>query len=103
MNLSGLRLRLVSQLLTDIDIGAESVGFDFVPVKLDKVSPKVPHRCDVSSELCCSGAKQLLLTGPPRRGSRRGYCTGARGHRVARGSELSGLECKIHQLKLRTR
>ena len=39
--------------------------------------------------------------GPPRGGGRRGHCQGARGHRGARGSELSGLECKIHQLKLR--
>ena len=35
------------------------------------------------------------------RGGRRGHCPGARGHRGTRGSELSGLECKIHQLKLR--
>ena len=39
--------------------------------------------------------------GPPRRGGRRGHCPGAREHRGTRGSELSGLECKIHQLKLR--
>ena len=39
--------------------------------------------------------------GPPRGGGRRGHCPGARGHRGTRGSELSGLECKIHQLKLR--
>ena len=39
--------------------------------------------------------------GPPRGGGRRGHCSGARGHRGTRGSELSGLECKIHQLKLR--
>ena len=32
---------------------------------------------------------------------RRGHCPGARGHKGTRGSELSGLECKIHQLKLR--
>ena len=38
---------------------------------------------------------------PAERGGRRGHCPGARGHREARGSELSGLECKIHQLKLR--
>ena len=36
-----------------------------------------------------------------RGGGKRGHCPGARGHRGARGSELSGLECKIHQLKLR--
>ena len=36
-------------------------------------------------------------------GGRRGHCPGARGHRGTRGSELSGLECKIHQLKLRAR
>ena len=35
------------------------------------------------------------------RGGRRGHCPGARGHRGTRGFELSGLECKIHQLKLR--
>ena len=33
-----------------------------------------------------------------RGGSRKGHCPGTQG---ARGSELSGLECKIHQLKLR--
>ena len=40
---------------------------------------------------------------PPRppRGGIRGHCPGARGHKGTRGSELSGLECKIHQLKLR--
>ena len=27
------------------------------PVKSDTVSPMVRHRCDVSSELCCPGAK----------------------------------------------
>ena len=27
------------------------------PVKLDTVSPTARHRCDVSSELCCPGAK----------------------------------------------
>ena len=36
-----------------------------------------------------------------REGGRRGHCPGARGFREARGSELSGLKCKIHQLKLR--
>ena len=36
-----------------------------------------------------------------RGGGRRGHCPGARGHRGTRGSALSGLECKIHQLKLR--
>ena len=36
-----------------------------------------------------------------RGGGRRGHCPVARGHRGTRGSELSGLECKIHQLKLR--
>ena len=36
-----------------------------------------------------------------REGGRSGHCPGARGHRGARGSKLSGLERKIHQLKLR--
>ena len=46
----------------------------------------------------------LVFVGPSRtaeRGGRRGHCPGARGHRGTGGSELSGLECKIHQLKLR--
>ena len=38
---------------------------------------------------------------PAERETRSGHCTGARGHTGARGSELSGLECKIYQLKLR--
>ena len=38
------------------------------------------------------------LPGPPRGGAER---VTVRGHRGARGSELSGLECKIYQLKLR--
>ena len=36
-----------------------------------------------------------------RGGGRKGHCPGARRHRGCQGSELSGLECKIHQLKLR--
>ena len=43
-------------------------------------------------------------SGPPRGGGgggRRGHYPGARGHKGARGSKLSGLECNIHQLKLR--
>ena len=38
--------------------------------------------------------------GPPR-GGRRSHCPGGLGHRGARDSELSGLECEIRQLKLR--
>ena len=38
--------------------------------------------------------------GPPRGRDRRGHCPWARGHGGARGSELSGLAFKIHQLKL---
>ena len=43
----------------------------------------------------------LTMGRPAEREGRRGHCSEARGYRGARGSELSGLECKIHQLKLR--
>ena len=33
------------------------MGFIPGPVKTDKLSPTARHRCDVSSELCCPGAK----------------------------------------------
>ena len=39
-----------------------------------------------------------MEAGPPRGGAEG---VTVRGHRGTRGSELSGLECKIHQLKLR--
>ena len=42
-----------------------------------------------------------MWTGPPRGEGRRDHCPGAQKHRGTRGSELSGLECKIHLLKLR--
>ena len=35
------------------------------PVKLDTVSPTIRHRCDVSSELCCPGAKPRRWAPPP--------------------------------------
>ena len=35
------------------------------------------------------------------RGGQKGSLSGGPGTQGARGSELSGLECKIHQLKLR--
>ena len=41
------------------------------------------------------------LSRPAERGGRRGHCPSVRGHMGARGSELSGLECKIDQFKLR--
>ena len=36
-----------------------------------------------------------------REGGQKASLSGVRGHRGTRGSELLGLECKIHQLKLR--
>ena len=36
---------------------ARGHGFDSGEVKSDPVSPTARHRCDVSSELCCPGAK----------------------------------------------
>ena len=44
------------------------------------------------------GIKSVLEPGPPIGGAEG---VTVRGHRGTRGSELSGLECKIHQLKLR--
>ena len=38
-------------------IGAGGVGFDFWVGQIGTVSAAVPDRCDVSSELCFSGAK----------------------------------------------
>ena len=37
--------------------GAEGLGFDSRAGQMDTVSPTTRHRCDVSSELCCPGAK----------------------------------------------
>ena len=45
--------------------------------------------------------KCLLLQSGPSRGGAEGVTV--RGHRGARGLELSGLECKIYELKLRMR
>ena len=61
----------------------------------------------IKSRFSQGGAKILPGEAAPplartaERGGRRGHCPGARGHRGTRGSELLGLECKIHQLKLR--
>ena len=38
-------------------IGAGGLGFDSRAGQIDTVSPTTRHRCDVSSELCCPGAK----------------------------------------------
>ena len=48
---------LVSAVVQDIAIGAEGVGSIPGPVKSDTVSLPARHRCDVSSELCCRGAR----------------------------------------------
>ena len=40
-----------------IKIDLEIIGSLPGSVKSDTVSPAVRHRCDVSSELCCSGVK----------------------------------------------
>ena len=39
-----------------IAVGVGSVGSIPLQVKSDTVSPTACHRCDVSSELCCSSA-----------------------------------------------
>ena len=44
-------------MIKDIAIGAEGLDFDSLPVKLETVLPTAHHRCDVSLELRCSGAK----------------------------------------------
>ena len=49
------------------------------------------------------GSRQLTPLPPPRPVERGAEGVTVRGHMGARGSELSGLENKIHQLKLRTR
>ena len=50
-----------------------------------------------TANLRCKNKSNLdyIRPGPPRGGGQRDHCPGAR------GSKLSGLECKIHQLKLR--
>ena len=59
--------------------------------KVDIISHSTPISFDVL----------LHMSRTAERGGRRGHCPGARGHRGTRSSELSGLECKLHQLKLR--
>ena len=41
----------------DFAISASGLGFDSRPVRSNTVTPTTCHRCDVSSELCCPGAK----------------------------------------------
>ena len=50
---------LVSSVFKHIATGAVSLGFNSRLVKSGTVSPTARHRCDVSSELCCSGAEPL--------------------------------------------
>ena len=49
--------RPIAQLLSAHAIGAGSLGFDGRAGQIDTVSPTTRHRCDVCSELSCSGAK----------------------------------------------
>ena len=47
---------MVEDTATDAEIWASILG----PVKSDAMSPKARRRCNVSSELCCPGAKQRI-------------------------------------------
>ena len=47
----------VGVVVKDTAIGAGGLGFGSRALKSDTLSPVVRHRCDVSSELCCIGAK----------------------------------------------
>ena len=48
---------LDSGLLKDISIGAGGPGIRLRPDQISRVSPTARHRCDVSLELYCPGAK----------------------------------------------
>ena len=50
-----LKLKLVK--LEAHAIGAGGLGFDFRVGQIDAMSPAARHRYNVSSELCCPGAK----------------------------------------------
>ena len=41
------------------------MGFDSRAGQIGTISPTARHRCDVSSELRCPGAKQRKRTRPP--------------------------------------
>ena len=49
--------RSLAQLLSAHAINSGGLGFDSRAGQISSVSPAVRHRCDVSSELCSSGAK----------------------------------------------
>ena len=57
---------------------------------------KIPWKCDDLSQGWPLDCIIMMSSGVARGRSRRGHCLGTR------GSELSGLESKIHQLKLRS-
>ena len=52
--------RLLQRLATSLSV-REVVGSIRKPVKPDTVSPATRHGCDVSSELCCLGARLRLI------------------------------------------
>ena len=54
----------VAQLLSVHAIGAGGLGFKYRVGQIDTMSPTARHRCDVSSELCSSGAKPRRWTPP---------------------------------------
>ena len=47
-----------------IAIGAEGLGFNYQAGQTGHVSPTARYRCDVSSKLCCLGAKPRILAPP---------------------------------------
>ena len=51
-------------MVEDNVIAVSGLGSITELVTSDTVSPEVRHRCDVSSELCCPGAKQRKLAPP---------------------------------------
>ena len=47
----------VDGVVNDTANGAVGLAFDSQACQIGSVSPTTRHRCDVSSELCCPGAK----------------------------------------------
>ena len=57
MLLTAYNWPVVSLVINHIAIGTEVLGMIPGPVKSNTMSPTARRRCDVSSELCCPGAK----------------------------------------------
>ena len=74
------------------------VKWNWFQPRIEPVIKDLPKNC---LEVPADDNIAFVQPRPDERGDRSGHSSGARGHRRTRGSELSGSECKIHQLKLR--